>query len=97
VPQHAETWYALAFLVPLGSAGLFIIYVFVVQRWTASGASYQFVLFPVVAAIAAALVLNETLDASLAIGGTLVIAGTYVGALSGRPSEVKPEPAGQTA
>ncbi len=86
VPQRHATWYALAFLIPLGSVGLFVLYVFVVQRWTASGASYQFVLFPVVAAIGAAVVLNERLDTSLAVGGGLVIVGTYVGALAGTPA-----------
>jgi drug/metabolite transporter (DMT)-like permease len=97
VPQRAATWYALAFLVPVGSVGLFVIYVFVVQRWTASGASYQFVLFPIVTAIAAAIVLGERLDSSLAIGGALVIAGTYFGALSGGPSEVRRQPADRIA
>ena len=86
VPDQHATWYALAFLIPLGSVGLFVGYVLVVQRWTASGASYQFVLFPVVAAISAAVVLNEELDASLALGGALVIVGTYVGALAATPA-----------
>ena len=82
LPAREATRYALAFMVPIGSVGLFVLYVLVVQRWTASGASYQFVLYPIVAAIAAAIVLGERLDLSLAAGGALVIVGTYVGALA---------------
>lgn len=82
IPEEATTWYTLAFLIPLGSVALFILYVFVVQRWTASAASYQFVLFPVVAAIVGSIVADEPLDATVAIGGVLVIAGTYIGALA---------------
>ncbi|MGH2759572.1 MAG: DMT family transporter [Actinomycetota bacterium] len=82
VPSSATTWYTLAFLVPVGSVALFVLYVFVVQRWTPSAASYQFVLFPVVAALVGSIVADEPLDVTVAIGGALVIAGTYVGALA---------------
>lgn len=82
VPASATTWYTLAFLVPVGSVALFVLYIYVVQRWTASAASYQFVLFPVIAALVASIVADEPLDVTVAIGGVLVIAGTYVGALA---------------
>lgn len=85
LPARATTWYTLLFLVPVGSVALFVLYVYVVQRWTATAASYQFVLFPVVAAIVGSLVAGEALDSSVAIGGVLVVAGTYVGALA-RPA-----------
>lgn len=88
-PTRAATWWALAFVIPLGSVALFVLYVFVVHHWTASAASYQFVLFPVVSAIVGALVADEPLNASIAIGGIVVVAGTYVGALA-RPGAVKP-------
>jgi drug/metabolite transporter (DMT)-like permease len=84
-PARPATWYTLVFLIPIGSVALFVLYVYVVQRWTASAASYQFVLFPVVTALVGALVADEALDASVAIGGALVIAGTYIGALSHTP------------
>lgn len=92
VPTRPTTWYTLAFIVPLGSVALFILYVYVVHRWTASAASYQFVLFPVVASLVGAIVADEALDISVAIGGALVVAGTYVGALAGpRPVETPVE------
>jgi drug/metabolite transporter (DMT)-like permease len=60
---------------------LFVLFVFVVQRWSASAASYQFVLFPLVSVVLAALLLDEPIAASLLIGAPLVLLGTYVGAL----------------
>jgi drug/metabolite transporter (DMT)-like permease len=97
VPSRPTTWSTLVFLVPIGSVALFVLYVYVVQRWTASAASYQFVLFPVVAAIVGSIVADEALDATVAIGGVLVVAGTYVGALartrdSEPPVEIPVEP-----
>jgi drug/metabolite transporter (DMT)-like permease len=96
VPSSAATWWSLVYLIPLGSVGLFIGYVYVVQRWTASGASYQFVLFPIVTAITGAIFADERLSAAIAIGGVLVIAGTWIGALAGnRADEIVPvEPVG---
>jgi drug/metabolite transporter (DMT)-like permease len=82
VPQESATRWTLLFLIPVGSVGLFILYVYVLQHWTASGASYQFVFFPPVSAIGAALLLDERLGWSVALGVVLVIAGTYVGALA---------------
>ncbi len=93
VPTKPATWYALAFMVPIGSVVLFVLYVFVVQRWTASAASFQFVLFPVVAAIAGALVADEPLDASVGIGGVIVLVGIYVGALARSRKPVRIESA----
>ncbi len=82
VPARPATWYALAFLVPAGSVLLFVLYVFIVQHWTATAASFQFVLFPVISAIAAALIADEALDAAVTLGGVLALAGVYLGALA---------------
>ena len=81
VPRLGETWFWLAYLVVLGSIVLFVTYLFVLRRWTASGTSYVFVLFPVVAVAFAALFQDERITLSLVVGGLLVIAGVYVGAL----------------
>jgi drug/metabolite transporter (DMT)-like permease len=82
VPQEPTTWWTLLFVIPVGSVGLFILYIFVIHRWTASGASYQFVLFPPVSAVAAAILIDEPLTIAIAVGAVLVVAGTYVGALA---------------
>ncbi len=81
VPKLAATWFWLAYLVLLGSIVLFVTYLFVLRRWTASGTSYVFVLFPVVAVAFAALFQNERITLGLIIGGLLVMAGVYIGAL----------------
>jgi drug/metabolite transporter (DMT)-like permease len=81
VPRLGETWFWLAYLVVLGSIVLFVTYLFVLRRWTASGTSYVFVLFPVVAVAFAALFQDERITLGLVVGGLLVIAGVYVGAL----------------
>ncbi|HEX2090471.1 MAG TPA: EamA family transporter [Actinomycetota bacterium] len=81
VPRLAETWFWLAYLVVLGSIVLFVTYLFVLRRWTASGTSYVFVLFPVVAVAFAAVFQDERVTLDLVVGGLLVIAGVYVGAL----------------
>lgn len=91
-PETTAVWFGLAYLI-VASPLLFMLFVFVVRRWTVTGASYQFVLFPIVAVIGGALVLDEAITASLLLGAPLVILGVYVGALSGTQEEAAvPEP-----
>jgi drug/metabolite transporter (DMT)-like permease len=96
LPEEPATWWSLLYLIPIGSVGLFIGYVYVVQKWTASGASYQFVLFPIVTAITGAVFADESLNAAIAAGGALVVAGTWVGALAGAEDDdvARAEPVG---
>ncbi|MEX1263732.1 MAG: EamA family transporter [Actinomycetota bacterium] len=81
VPSSPSVWVAVTFLAFVGSPLLFILYVFVLNRWTASAASYQFVLFPPVTIVLGALVAGESVTGGLLLGLPLVIAGVYVGAL----------------
>jgi drug/metabolite transporter (DMT)-like permease len=83
LPSRNVTWTSMVYLATLGTVGLFILYVFALNRWTASGMSYLFVLMPVVAVILSAVVLDETVTPRFAVSAALVLAGTYVGALSG--------------
>jgi drug/metabolite transporter (DMT)-like permease len=83
LPQQTTTWLTLAYMIPVGSVLLFILVVYVLHHWSASAASYQFVLFPIVTALVGAWVAGEALNAAIAVGSALVIAGVYVGALSG--------------
>lgn len=82
-PTSTSVWIAVIYL-GVASPFLFMLLVYVVRRWSATGASYQFVLFPLVAVIGGALLLDEPLTSSLLIGAPVVLAGVYVGALSGR-------------
>ena len=81
LPQQAETWLALAYLVPVGSVLVFVLYLVVLRYWEASRAAYEFVLIPVVTVVLSAWLDNEPLGLGLVIGGPLVLLGVYVGAL----------------
>ncbi|MGH2681304.1 MAG: DMT family transporter [Actinomycetota bacterium] len=81
-PLSPSVWVALIYLA-VASPFLFMLVVYVIRRWTATRASYQFVLFPIVSVIGGALLLGEPITASLLFGAPLVLVGVYVGALSG--------------
>ena len=103
VPKEAATWLGLTYLVLIGSIATFITYLFVLQRWTASATSYEFVLGPVVAVAFAVLFQGERITTPLVTGGLLVTAGVYVGALlhvgktAAKPGEPRQELAGVPA
>lgn len=84
LPDDATTWWALAYLVTFGSVVLFVLFLWTIKRWTASGMSYMFVLMPVVATVLGIFILDEPVTTSAAAGGLLVLLGVFVGALSGR-------------
>jgi drug/metabolite transporter (DMT)-like permease len=88
-PPDAATWVAGAWLVVGGSVGLFWLFIFVVQRWTASASTYAVPLMPIVAVALAAVLVGESVGMLEAAGGILVIAGAYVGAL--RPERRRPD------
>jgi drug/metabolite transporter (DMT)-like permease len=81
LPERGATWLALAYLVVLGSGPVFVLYVVVVRLWGASRAAYAFVLIPLVTVLLSAWIDNEPIGAGLVLGGLLVLAGVYVGAL----------------
>ena len=83
LPRDGETQLAVAYLVA-ATVGLFLLVLFVVQRWTASATSYVFVLMPVIAVALGALIADETMTATTIAGGVVVCAGVYVGASRNR-------------
>jgi len=87
LPERAATLWSLAYLITLGSCGVFLLYLFVLQTWTASAASYEFVIAPLVAAALAWWLLDETLTVEIAVGGAVVLVGVYIGALVGGGGE----------
>lgn len=92
-PVHASTWAALLFMGLIGTPVLFVLYVFVIDRWTVSATSYQFVLVPVVAIALAWALIHEPLTMALALGAPLVLAGVWMGAIvpDRAPVRVAPE------
>ena len=81
LPDRGETWAAIAYLVGVGSMIVFVLYVVVLRYWSASRASYEFVLIPVVTLALSVWLDDEPIRAGLLLGGLLVLAGVYVGAL----------------
>ena len=80
LPVDGESRLAVGYLVA-ATVGLFLLVLAVVQRWTASATSYVFVLMPVVAVALGAVVADEAITATTILGGALVCAGVYVGAV----------------
>lgn len=81
LPVSSGVWTAL--LVMVGTSPLlFVLFVFVIQRWSVTAASYQLVLFPLVSIVLAAILLDEPISASILVGAPLVLLGVYVGALA---------------
>lgn len=81
LPESGATWLAVAYMVVLGSGPVFVLYVVVVRLWSATRAAYTFVLIPVVTVLLSAWIDDEPISAGLVLGGLLVLAGVYVGAL----------------
>jgi drug/metabolite transporter (DMT)-like permease len=81
LPERASTWAAITYLVAIGSVLVFSLYLIVLRYWSASRMSYTFVLVPVVTILLSAWLDDEPVRASLLLGGSLVLAGVYVGAL----------------
>jgi drug/metabolite transporter (DMT)-like permease len=85
IPAGTGTWLAEGYLVLFGSVGLFTLFVYVIQRWTASAASYATLLFPFVGVVVATLLTGETFDWSFFAGGAVMLLGVYIGAFQARP------------
>jgi drug/metabolite transporter (DMT)-like permease len=89
LPDRASTWVALAYLVAIGSGVVFSLYVLVIGRWGAARTAYTFVLVPVVTVVLSVWLDDEEIGAGLLLGGLLVLAGVYLGALRAPPDPRK--------
>lgn len=87
MPTLLSTWIALAYLIVFGSCVVFILFLYVLKRWTASATSYMFVLLPFVTVAASARLTGERVSLAFLIGGALVLAGVYIGAIAALASE----------
>jgi drug/metabolite transporter (DMT)-like permease len=96
LPRETEAALAVVYLVTLGSAGLFVLVLLVVRRWTASATAYMFVLFPVATMALEAVLLGEPVNARTLSGAGLVMVGVWFGALRRRPQPLEPSPSSGT-
>jgi drug/metabolite transporter (DMT)-like permease len=81
IPALPATWVAIAYSVIPGSVMTFYMFVWLLGKWSASATHYVVMLFPIVATIAGALLAGERITPTFILGGTLVLAGVWVGAL----------------
>lgn len=81
LPREPDTWWAVAYMVIIGSGVVFTLYVVVLKYWDASRANYGFVVIPIVTVLVSAWLLDEKVTVGLIFGGALVLAGVYLGAL----------------
>ncbi len=92
-PSSSATIAALGYLVLAGSLVVFGLFIYILSRWSASAASYQFVLTPFITLPAAAWLLDERLSVSMLLGALAVVAGVYVGALHPKAERVESDTA----
>lgn len=85
LPRLGETWLAMAYMVVIGSGIVFILWVFVLKRWDASRAAYNFVLLPPITLVFSNLITGEEVGVELILGGVVILVGVYIGAL--RPAQ----------
>jgi drug/metabolite transporter (DMT)-like permease len=88
LPTQTNTWIAYVYMVLFVTVLTFLLYVFILGKWSASGTSYGFVLFPLVTIVVASTLAGEEITWNFLIGAVLVLAGVLVGALL--PSKEKP-------
>ena len=84
VPSEPATQLSLLYLIVFGSIFVFVLYLVVLGRWTASGASYVMLIMPLLTIVLGAVILGESVSLSFLAGGALVLAGVYVGAFHPR-------------
>lgn len=84
LPRETQTIASISWLVIFGSVALFQLFLYVIKRWTASATVYAVAGMPVVAVALGAIMLDQPITVEVLIGGAMVLAAVYVGAISGR-------------
>jgi drug/metabolite transporter (DMT)-like permease len=94
IPYQVQTWIAFGYLILFVNLITFLLYLHILRRWTASNASYGFVVIPLVTVVVAATLAGEQITLNFVLGGVLVLAGVFVGALLS-PKPAKSAPMGE--
>ncbi len=74
----ASSWWAISYLVIIGSVLTFVAYIYSLQRLPTELASIYAYINPIVAVLLGAALLSEKLTIFIAIGGAITIAGVYL-------------------
>jgi len=81
IPTQPSTWVALGYLIVFVTGIAFMLYLQVLNNWSASGASYGFVIIPLITVLVAAVLTGEQITVNFMIGAVLVLIGVLIGAL----------------
>jgi drug/metabolite transporter (DMT)-like permease len=90
LPVSTGVWLALIYLVVGITVVVFTLYLFILGRWSASAASYGFVLVPIVTVILAATLVGETITWVFLVGVALVLTGVWLGVLMPARKQLTP-------
>jgi len=82
LPARMETVAAVAYLVTIGSIGLFALFLYVLRQWTATATSYILVLAPLVTIVLASALAEERVTGQFVIGAAVVGLGVFIGMLA---------------
>jgi drug/metabolite transporter (DMT)-like permease len=85
LPSQPASWLAFVYIATLGSVVLFGLFVYALERWTASSVAYNDLLIPLVTILVATVLTGERISATFVIGGAVVLAGVFVGAFLALP------------
>jgi drug/metabolite transporter (DMT)-like permease len=98
LPRLPEAVLAIGYLSTLGTVGMFMLFLFVLGRWTASATSYITVLLPVTTMLLEAWLLDEPITARGIVAAILVMFGVWFGAISpGARASVQTVPVAESA
>ena len=90
IPSQTTTWIAFIYLPVVVTVMVFLLYLWLINRWTASGTSFTFVLMPLVTFILASRISGEQITWGLIAGAALVISGVVFGVLLKPKQRQKP-------
>jgi drug/metabolite transporter (DMT)-like permease len=82
LPKTQSTWIAYGYLVIGGSVIMFYLFLYILQRWTASATSYVLLLVPLATIMIASFLLGEEVTFQFLIGCAIVLVGVWLGAIS---------------
>lgn len=92
LPATLPVQLSLVYLILIGSIGMFLLFLFVLGRWTASASIYILLLAPLAAVVLDLVILGDAPTPLLIVGGIIAIAGVYVGTVF-RPRSAVPRSA----
>jgi drug/metabolite transporter (DMT)-like permease len=85
LPTLATTWASLLYLIVFGTIATFVLTIYVLNHWSATTSSYQYVLFPILAICIGAWMGHESVSPTYILGTLFVLLGVYIGGIVNMP------------